>query len=768
MRTNFLDYLKHNRVYLDGALGSELIARGYRGEHPELLNIFHPEALAEIYDGYIAAGSDMISTNTFGANSLKLGGTGFTLKEVICAGIQVARESAKEKYVAYSCGPLGSFLKPFGNLAFEDAYELFKEQAVIAERCGADYAVIETMSDLLELKAAVLAFKENTSLPVACSMSFDERGRTFTGASIGAFALTAQGLGVDLLGLNCGLGPDLMALNAKELIKYAHIPVFIKPNAGLPEYKNGETFYTVDAEKFSDCMKEIAELGVSALGGCCGTGREHIAATVRKTRDIPFKFFSNRIDAVCSASTVVEFKPTLKIGERVNPTGKPALKKALSERDFDYVVSMCAEQAHEGAELLDLNAGMPGIDEAAVLAEIVQNVQAAVTLPLQLDSAKPEAIESALRVVNGVPIVNSVNGDKKSTDAIFPLAKKYGAYVVALCLDGNGVPETVEGRLSVARKLIEAAECYGIERDKLLFDALTMAVSVDGRNSSVTLETAKRLRDELKVKTVLVLSNVSFGLPARELINAEFYAQAEVTAVIIDPKLAPKRDVYAQAALSGKDVNCSEYIKKYSGAQIETAPSGNLTLYEAIVNGVKCKVDADENNYLEVMEKDIVGALNALGERYEKGQVFLPQLIASAESAKAALDEIKSRFMKENENVKATVVLATVKGDVHDIGKNIVKALLGSYGYKIVDLGKDVDAQTVVKALEEHNAQIVGLSALMTTTLDSMAEITREVKKRNVTVLVGGAVVTQAFADMIGADYYCRDAQEAVKILNKI
>ena len=776
MRKNISQRIREGRFYLDGGMGSSLIAMNYSTNGAELLNVSHPDVIQTIHKRYINNGSDIVYTNTFGANRLKL--TNADLKTVIESAVENARKAAGEdKYVGYSCGPLGELLYPFGDLSFNDAYEYFKEQAEIVQNTDVDVVVLETMTDLAELRAAILAFKENTTLPVWSSMSFEQNQRTYTGVGIKSFVLTAQGLGVDALGFNCGIGPDMMYDNAKEIVKYASVPVFVKPNAGMPYIKEGKTCYDMDAEAFSCHIAKIAELGISMLGGCCGTNEKYIEKTVKLTQNIPFKIFDNEVEGICSASKTVDFLPTVVIGERINPTGKPRLKQALVENDFDYIVSLASEQTEAGAQVLDINVGLGGIDEAAALEKAVVSVQAVSDLPLCVDTGRLSALERALRVTNGVALINSVNGEQKSMEGVFPLAKKYGAYVIGLCLDENGIPSTVEGRLEIAKRIILEAQKYGIKKEKLLFDALTMSISVDDNNANVTAETVREL-NKLGVKTVLGLSNVSFGLPNRSIINGTFYKMMMddgLTAVIINPSLKPAENPFAKDALLGKDKGCKKYIENVAGIKEEAVSSAELTIYDAVLKGLKgeslalAKRDVNKDNFMSVIDGEVIRALNDLGQKYEEGKAFLPQLIAGAESAKAVLDEIKANYMSGVSAYKATMLLATVKGDVHDIGKNIVKAVLSNYGYKIIDLGKDVGFDKIEQNIKTHNPSVVGLSALMTTTLDNMADTVKQIKEKypEIIVAVGGAVVTQSFADTIGADVYSKDAQEAVRKLSK-
>ena len=769
--------IRCGRFYLDGGMGSTLISMGYSTNGAEKLNLSSPSAIKKIHDGYFAAGSDIVYTNTFGANRLKLPGE--NLRQIITAAVKTARLSAgDDRYVGYSCGPLGELLEPFGSMTFDEAYDCFREQAEIVANLDVDCVVLETITDLKELKAAILAFREHTNLPVWASMSFESNKRTYTGVSIGGFVLTAQGLGVDALGVNCGMGPDMMYENALELTKYASVPVFVKPNAGMPYFKDGKTFYDVDADLFAEQMSKIADLGISMLGGCCGTTAEYIKKTKEATEGKPYRIFGNITDAVCSASKVVPLSPTLVIGERINPTGKPRLKQALTDGDFDYLVSLAVEQTEAGAQILDVNVGMGGIDEKECLVKAVDAVQAVSELPLCVDTSRKTALEEALRHAVGVVIINSVNGEEQSMAGVFPLAKKYGAYVIGLCLDGDGVPETAEKRLEIARRILDGAEKYGVERDKILIDALTMAVSVNDNNAAVTAETVRRLT-EMGVKTALGLSNVSFGLPNRNVINGEFLRQMiemKLTAAIINPTLKPRADKYARKALAGQDKGCADYIANVGGIKAEETASKEVGVFDAVLKGLKgeCgrlfKEKINKDNFMSVIDGDIIPALNELGRRYEEGKAFLPQLIAGAESAKVLLDEIKASYMTESSAAKAVMLIATVKGDVHDIGKNIVKAVLSNYGYKIIDLGKDVGFEKIKENIDKYKPSIVGLSALMTTTLDNMADIVKKIKAydKNIVVAVGGAVVTQSFADSIVADVYSKDAQEAVRKLEAV
>ncbi len=772
---NFFQALTQRRIYLDGAMGSELIARGFPSTEAEIVNITHPEVVTAIHRSYVEAGSDAVYTNTFGANSLKL--KGYSVEEIVKAAVDNAKASGA-RWVGYDCGPLGTLLYPYGELTVETAYGLFAEQAKAVENSGADFVVIETIGDTMEMKCAVTAFKDNCTLPIICSMTFEKNGRSFVGSSVAAFAITAQALGVSAIGVNCGTGAADAYDNVKDLIAYAHIPVFAKPNAGLPRYVGGKTIYDATPATYGEAMKKIAMLGVTALGGCCGTNPQYIKEMIQATSSVGAVIHSNRADAVCSGRKVVRLLRGSIIGERLNPTGKPRLKQALLNDDYDYMLGICTSQVDKGADILDVNAGVAGVDESAKLPEIIRRIQSVTDAPVQIDSGKAAAISAALKAVDGVPIINSVNGDESSLNAILPLAAKYGAYLVALCLDEKGIPSTVEGRVAIAERIAERANVYGIPKERLLVDALTMAVSVDKNNGLITLATVKELT-ERGFKTVLGLSNVSFGLPARELLNSAFYGMAQkagLTAAILNPsmkEIAAEDLPYALAVLNGEDEKAESYIARYAGYKAPEAVLAELTPEECILRGLRdegvaaVKRLCNEDNYNRIIQDNIIKGLNELGDRYEKGVAFLPQLMGGAESAKAMLAYIKDSYMRETENGVVTL-LATVKGDVHDIGKNIVKAVLGNYGYRVIDLGKSVDTAALVAAVEKYKPQVVGLSALMTTTLDNMKESVAELKTRypELIVSVGGAVVTPEFAESIGA-LYSEDANRCVKVLDK-
>lgn len=772
---NFKEFLNGGRVILDGAMGTELIKRGYMRK-TELLNVENPSVLTEIAAAYVAAGSDCVTANTFGCNRFKADLSVYTLEELIEGGVRAARASGA-KYVLYDCGPTGELLKPSGRLSFEEAYEAFKEQAVAAEKAGCDGALIETMGDLKELRCALLSFKENTSLPVICSMSFDENGRTFLGASAECFTLTAQALGADAVGANCGLGPDKALPVLKKIAGAARVPVMAKPNAGLPVFKDGKTYYDMDAPSFGTFIREIAKSGVSLLGGCCGTDPEFIKIIKQETKDIPAVTPSNVFDGVCSYARTADFNGFVKIGERVNPTNRPLLKNALKDRDYDFVLGLCLAQREEGADMLDFNVGMAGIDEAEVLSQAIEATQGVAALPICIDTSKKEALERALRIYDGVALINSVNGEEQSMSRVLPLAAKYGAYVIALCLDENGIPSDAAGRLAIADKIAERAERYGVGRERLLFDPLTMAVSVNALNGKILFDVLDGLA-ERGLKTVIGLSNISFGLPARSKLNGALLRLARergVTAAIVNPTLAENDDETSENLLLGREENCDKFIRENADALPEAEVKTELSIKECVARGLtgegmkRLKSELTKENADYIMEEEIIGGLNILGERYEKQTVFLPGLIAGSETAKAMLDYVKSVCFSGESAGKATVVIATVKGDVHDIGKNIVKTVAANYGYRMIDLGRDVSTERIMEAVEEFHPQAVALSALMTTTLDNMTETVREVKRvyPNMYVLVGGAVVTADYAESVGA-IYTKDAREASVMLETL
>ncbi len=754
--------------YFDGGMGSMLNLAA--GELPELLNLTQPERVLKIHMAYAAAGADIITANTFGANPLKYD----NCADIVRAGVALAKQTGKK--VALDLGPTGKLLKPLGDLAFEDCVAAYAE--VVKAGSGADLILLETMSDTYEIKAAMLAAKENSDLPVFVSMMFDENGRLLTGADVATACALVEGLGADVIGFNCGLGPKQLLPLVRELRAYTSLPIMVNPNAGLPEVINGETVYTVNAEEFSALMADIARVGVSYLGGCCGTTPAHIKALIETTKEIPDSVpEAKHRTLVTSYSECVELgKKSVVIGERINPTGKKLLKQALRENDMDYVLREGIAQRECGAHILDVNVGLPEIDEKAMLCRAVYELQAVLPTPLQLDTADTEAMEAALRLYNGKPLINSASGKEKSMAAVFPLAKKYGGVTVCLCLDENGIPETAAGRIAIAEKMIATAATYGIDKKDLVIDALTMTISTDQQNAVETLKAVDYLKNTLGVNTVLGVSNISFGLPNREAINTAFYTEALAAGLsggIINPKSqAMMNAYYAHNALAGLDDSCTEYIRSATAIDTTVAPT-EVSLYDAIIKGMKeesarCAAQLlDSTEALAIINEHIIPALDKVGDGFEKNTVFLPQLLMSADAAKAAFDAIKAHMiLHDTAAVKGDkIIVATVEGDIHDIGKNIVKVLLQNYGFDVIDLGKDVPCETVLEEVQKRGVKLVGLSALMTTTVPNMEKTIRLLHDNtDAKVFVGGAVLTKSYAAMIEADWYARDAMESVRI----
>lgn len=812
---NILEALNEKIIYCDGGMGSLLQAQGLKpGELPGTWNLTHPEVLVQIHKDYLNAGANIVTTNTFGVDRLKYKKDGaFPLAEVIRAAVSNARqaveETGKEGYVALDMGPTGKLLKPLGDLAFEDAVELYAEVVRIGAAAGADLVLIETMSDSYEAKAAVLAAKENCDLPVFITVTFDEKGKLLTGGSPASVIATLEGLGVDAIGMNCGLGPVQMKEILKEILAAASLPVIINPNAGLPRTEGGKTVYDIDADTFAANMKEIVALGARVVGGCCGTTPEHIRKTVELTKDmIPVPVEVKHRTVVTSFCKAVEIgKDPVIIGERINPTGKKRFKQALRDHDLDYILQEGVTQADHGAHILDVNVGLPEINEPDMMEEVVKELQSIVELPLQIDTSDPIAMERALRVYNGKAMINSVNGKEESMREVFPLVKKYGGVVVALALDEGGIPATSEGRIRIAKKIYETAAEYGISADDIVIDGLCMTVSSDSQGAITTLETLRRVRDELQGKTILGVSNISFGLPQREIINAAFFTmamQSGLNAAIINPNSeAMMRAYYSFRALMDLDDRCGEYIRVYgsqptvslgqsmsrgqssgsdaagasvsAGGQAGSSASGlagGRSLGECIDKGLKeqailaAKDKLEQTDALVIINEEIIPALDRVGKGFEAGTVFLPQLLMSAEAAKGAFEVIKEKMQVsgQTQEKKGPIIIATVKGDIHDIGKNIVKVLLENYSYDVMDLGKDVAPETIVEQAVKHQVKLVGLSALMTTTVPSMEETIRQLHEKApwVKVMVGGAVLTQEYADTMKADRYCRDAMASV------
>lgn len=770
-------------LFFDGGMGTLLQEQGLQaGELPETWNLKNPEPIIQIHKAYLAAGADIILANTFGANRFKYGED---LEKIVTAGVANAKkavaESGKKAYVALDIGSTGKLLKPMGTLDFEEAVGVFAEIIRVGEKAGADLILIETMSDTYELKAAVLAAKENSTLPIMATVIFDESKKMLTGASPQVVVSLLEGLGVDALGINCGLGPKQMKEIVKELLKYASIPVIVNPNAGLPRSENGKTVFDVGAEEFAQDMEEIVTMGAWFAGGCCGTTPAHIQAMVEKCKEItPVPITPKNYTFVTSYSTAVELggRPVI-IGERINPTGKSKFKQALRDHNIDYILEEGVKQEDSGAHILDVNVGLPEIDEAAMMETIVYELQSIMPIPLQIDTTNMEAMERALRIYNGKPMINSVNGKAEIMEQVFPLVKKYGGVVVGLALDEDGIPDTTEGRLAIAEKIYQTGEKYGISRKDIVIDALVMTMSTNNESAKITLDTVKEITAR-GGKTVLGVSNISFGLPQRELINAAFFTMAMnngLSAGIINPNAKAMRQAYDTfCVLGGYDAQCMNYIENYAVTDAPNAAAkpatAKLNLTDSIIKGLKDQVyrateeELKTKEPMEIINGELVPALDVVGQGFEKGTMFLPQLLMSAEAAKAGFEAIRQYVQSHGEaqEKKATIVIATVKGDIHDIGKNIVKVLLENYGYEVIDLGKDVPPEKIVETVVDKHAPLVGLSALMTTTVVNMEESIKELHKEApwCKIMVGGAVLTQEYADMIGADFYGKDAMQSV------
>ena len=787
-------------VLLDGGMGTQLQTRGLQpGQKPELAALEMPDTLTAIHADYARAGADILLANTFGANAKKLAGCPCTVEQVVSASIACARSAAAETgaLVALDIGPLGELLVPAGTLSFEDAYAEFAQVIRAGAAAGADLVFLETMTDLYELKAAILAAKENCALPVFTSMSFESRGRTFTGCTVESYAVTAAGLGADAVGINCSLGPKEILPFAQRLCRSvpAGVPVFVKPNAGLP---NPDGSYNLNAAEFAAEMKAYASIGVSMVGGCCGTTPDFIAK-LRETFAplVPADKIPIRRSCLCTPVRFVEVDGITVVGERINPTGKKRLQQALRDGDSAYPCAQAVAQAEAGAQVLDVNAGLPGIDEAATLEQLVKDLQAITDLPLQLDSSNPEALFRALRIYNGKPIVNSVNGEQKTLDTILPLCKKYGAAVVGLALDEHGIPADAEGRFAIAKRIAAAANAAGIPNEDIYIDCLTLTASAQQEGAVQTLEALTRCKKELGVRTVLGVSNISFGLPCRGYLNTTFLTMAMSAGLdlaIMNPNTPEMMAaVRAYRVLTSQDKQSSDYVAAYADVQIQTtqtsksaatvaevgaaAPGGDA-LFEAVRRGLKAEARAAADaaltmrEPLDVVNTSLIPALDAVGDGFEKGTVFLPQLLQAATAAQAAFESIKAKIAASGQaqGSKGKIVIATVKGDVHDIGKNIVRVILENYGYDVLDLGRDVAPERVVEAVRQTGAKLVGLSALMTTTVPNMQATIEALHAAGLDckVMVGGAVLTPDYARNIGADYYCKDAKASADLAKQL
>lgn len=787
---NIRDFIKNNIVYLDGGMGTLLQKSGLQpGELPERWNISHPEVIKEIHKSYYDSGSNIVNTNTFGANSLKFGTD--ELSEIIYHAVKNADEARKassgkqEKFIALDVGPTGKLLKPLGDLDFEDAVKAFAEVISLGVKYGVDLITIETMNDSYETKAAVLAAKENSDLPIIVTNAYGENGRLMTGADPAVMAAMLEGMGIDAIGANCSLGPKQLMGVMDELLKYCSVPVAFKPNAGLPKSDGKVTYYDVDAEEFAQDIKLAVANGVRIVGGCCGTTPEYIKKVCELTRDMRPKEIEKKTYSVCTSYNKVVFfgeKPIL-IGERINPTGKKRFKQALLENDIGYILQEAVNQQAKGVHVLDVNVGLPGIDEAQMLTNSVCELQCVTDLPLQIDSSDPVAMESALRRYNGKAMINSVNGKEENLNAIFPLVKKYGGFVVALTLDEKGIPSTVDGRMKIARKILLTAALYGINKKDIIFDPLAMTVSADKMSAVTTLETVKKITEQLGCNTSLGVSNVSFGLPSRDLVNAAFFTTAMengLSAAIMNPYSERMMEAYYSFnVVKGLDENCMDFINFASRQEVQPTAKqeSSLTLKEAIEKGLKEKASEittamlGNSAPLDIVNAHVIPALDNVGKRFEEKKLFLPQLLMSAEAAKASFEVIKATMSADGSSVKkGSIVIATVHGDIHDIGKNIVKLLLENYGYNVIDLGKNVPPETVLRAVTDNHAPLVGLSALMTTTVPAMEETVKLIKENApwCKTVVGGAVLTQDYADKIGADKYAADAMETVRYTESV
>ncbi len=792
--------IRTERIIFDGGSGTLLQKMGLKGgELPERWNLIHPERVMELYSGYLNAGADVINANTFGANRLHYPND---LNEVITAGIQLAKEARDrcgrpDACIALDIGPTGKLLEPIGDLAFEEAVAIFSETVRCGRDAGADLVLIETMSDSYEAKAALLAAKETCDLPVFITCTFDREAKLLTGGTVRSLVPMLEGLGADALGINCSLGPREMIPLVRQLVDIASIPVIVNPNAGLPKTRHGMTVYEILPEEFAEVMKEIASLGVQGIGGCCGTTPAHIRAMIEAVKEVPFQppVRKERL-YVTSWSACCEIGAGTKIvGERINPTGKKRFQQALREHDIDYILNQAIEQEEAGADILDVNVGLPDINEEQLMTEVIQKLQGITALPLQIDTPDAKVLEHALRIYNGKPLINSVNGKQESMDTVLPLAKKYGAAVTALCLDEDGIPGTAEGRIAIAERILARAESYGISRSEILIDGLVMTVSANPDAAEVTLKTVKKATEDLHCRTILGVSNVSFGLPQRSLLNSAFLAmamQSGLSCAIINPNNAAMlAALRAGNALLCQDENFADYIAEYAGTEeVKTAPGRSVKpdsasavseaedLHFTVVRGLTSQSEAltsellrhCENPLEEIVNAYLIPALDEVGKGFEEGRIYLPQLLMSADAAKASFAVIRDAMKEKPQERKGRVILATVKGDIHDIGKNIVKVMLENYGYEVIDLGKDVEPERIAETAAKEHIRLVGLSALMTTTVVSMEETIRLLRTASpeTKVVVGGAVLNQEYADRIGADAYAKDAMATVRYADSV
>ncbi len=780
------EFTENNILILDGAMGTMLQDVSLIGENPVLLNLSKPDLITDVHRQYINAGSHMILTNTFCANSRKLAGSGYSVADVVAAAVKNAKKAADGKsFIALDIGPIGELFEPMGTLSFDDAYEIFKEQILCGVKEGVDAVFIETMTDLYEAKCAVLAAKENCDLPVFCTMSFEENMRTFLGTSISSAALTLEGLGVDYIGFNCSVGPKQMIGMVEELLKYTNLPIIVKPNAGLPKTVDGKEVFDADENEFAEHMEKIINMGAGTVGGCCGTNPKYIAKlknlAVNRT---PLHRDKLTLSAVCSHSKTVIIDRVRIIGERINPTGKKAFKQALIDGNMDYIVRQAIEQAEACADILDVNVGVPNIDEKATMVEVIKNIQSILDLPLQIDSSCVDAIEAGLRAYNGKAIVNSVNGDDSNLHTVLPIVKKYGAAIVGLTLDSKGIPKTAEERLEIAQKIVNTALEYKIPKQDIIIDCLTLTSGAEQEIAYETIKALSLIKEKLGVKTALGVSNISFGLPMREKLNQVFLSLALANGLdlpIINPNVKEMTDtIFCYHQLNNTDKGSNEYIRRFGSSEVtaektpemKTKQDLSYLIQAGFKDEVKNTVKAllAEKEPMAIVNEILIPALDKVGQRYEKGEIFLPQLLQSAEAAKQAFEVLKSRIPENTNVINGTLILATVEGDIHDIGKNIVKVVLENYGYMVIDLGKDVEIQRVAEEAVKHNVKLVGLSALMTTTLCNMEKTILALREADpeIKIMVGGAVLTADYAQKIGADYYSKDAMASVAVAREL
>ncbi|AYE35086.1 homocysteine S-methyltransferase family protein [Clostridium septicum] len=782
------DFIEDNILLFDGAMGTMLQKEGLKlGQNPEVLNITNPEVIKKIHKKYIYAGAKVITTNTFGANEKKLYGTSYSVEEIINKGISLAIEAKGNESVliALDIGPIGELLEPMGTLKFDEAYNIFKRQVVLAKNSGVDIILIETMTDLYEAKAAVLAAKENSNLPIFCTMSFEGNGRTFTGCKASSMAITLDALGVDALGVNCSLGPREILPIIKEVREWTNLPLMVQPNAGLPSLSVGEAVYNISKEEFKSGIIGFIESGVNIIGGCCGTTPEYILEISKEINNIrSIKREKVSFSAICTPSRTVNINCVKIIGERINPTGKRLFKEALKNGDMDYILKQGIEQIEAGADILDVNVGLPEINEEETMVNVIKEIQGILDVPLQIDSSNIKAIEKGLRYYNGKAIVNSVNGEDSILDKVLPLVKKYGSAVVGLTLDEKGIPMKAEDRVKIAKKILNKALEYGIKKEDVFIDTLVLTASAKQEEVTETLKALNIVNKELGLKTVLGISNISFGLPNRSIINETFLALAlgnGLNLPILNPNSEGMMNVINSFnVLYNFDKSATKYIEVYGQEDKEKnkiVEVRNYDLKYILMKGLREEAHSATLELLksvdeiEIVNKYLIPALDEVGDNFEKGKIFLPQLIQSAETVKNAFEVLKKNLLLKNKSTisKGTIALATVKGDIHDIGKNIVKVILENYGFEVIDLGKDVPIENIVNTVIKNNITLVGLSALMTTTLKSMEETIKALRKakKDIKVFVGGAVLTEEYAKEIGADFYAKDARESVEISKK-